>query len=1218
MKEDYELLAKYFGGLSQQKGPANADVAKFMLLNANRSKPLGPGANNSADNEPSLMGKIFDVLSRPNYAIANFVKETNEGNPNLEALWEGFSGKQKTTFKDVLKQQGADDVTAGGVGFVLDVGLDPINYLPIAGIAKAIKGLKGAKEAPEVTRAQEILSRGEPARPESFGLEIPPREVPPALKNVPLPVDALQGLAPKISAKAPEPIPVGMPEQLGLDIPTGASKYRDVTTTKAAPVEKSLPEEVPGQLAMKLGIPAVVSKATSIVDDIAKNSPEAFAKIAPLPNPVKTPAIEKLADNILLDFNPHAATAKINKISRDTLNAKQQLKLLYRSREIANKNVYRKGRNPDKVKAEVNDAAIKGYLAAEQRLVDAGWVPRIGTGENVRLSDVLKDLASRGVPITDNILNEYGSVFNPGSELAQSIENVRAREVMTEAPVVNNIVNKINDAKTETRESNILSDGQLKDVDGFLKKFGQATAKKELLSPAAQVSTAALVRMAIDSGKSAAEIAVEQSARMIDEILASGKQNPRVAEVLTRALEKDHGKLPAWAVTDNKAVEFLMGRVATWWGQRDLRPFSLNAIGAADATAAARGKALDNLFTGLSTAQRVEVLNLARGNGVASSPVTEQVATQVRRMLDNLSGQARGSSVVTRAALDMKEVNKWMGQYGVGFKFNRGKGTDEFGKSFDYSKGTDWVNSWKTAEIKKDPEEFLFKFQQAVEQATREKALYEEMGQRFGKTVPGGGFRTKIKGHPYLEGYYFPEDIAKQIPRVIKDWSIPNWAPKSKFVQFYDRVMSMWKSGVTIYRPGHHVRNYAGDIYLGWMDGVNGMRPYQLALKVQRSMKDAYTDLMDVDQLVELGLLSRNMGTPKAGEILFRNKSGVPFTAEQIGAVAHQKGLLEHTRTLEDIIDLGDSGRKGILNAKPFGGRVQKFARGASELTSHNARLAHFIDKIQKSRGENLAEIFEQASRRARKWHPTGLDLTDFEKRYMRRIIPFYSWMRKSLPLLLHGLVMNPGKVLVPSKAYEGIAQAQGMETEGRDQPFPVDQMFPSWIRAQGLGPVDLPEGVLGSFSNQMPPGYTMAGVGLNPLSDLMAQFEEPQKTILSSLTPAAQVPMELLQGSKNFTGEPITGADARPGALNQYVGEQIPIWSALQGITGITPFGTETRKVEKSGNDARIESLINWFTAAGIRGTGPYERQALFEKRDQTQGNQRQLTADFLERFGK
>lgn len=1194
MDDNYAALANYFGGLAK-KGPANADVAKYILLKADTSKPLGPGANKTADNEPSLMGRIFDILSRPNYAVANFFKEASEGNPNIESIWEGLSGKEKTTFKDVLSQAGTDDVTAGVGGFLLDVGLDPLTYVSGAGIAKAVKGIKGSEEATKAIKATENL--GLPPKVE--------QDIPAALKSE---------KPPEIKPQAPAPAPITQAGQGILDLP-GVPKFVVEKTPAAAPVEK-VAKELKGQLSLRLGVkPTPVKRSTETIDDLAKGDPEAIARTVPIPNPKLDERSKKLADDILSNFDPRRASAEINKKYPNTLNAKQQLKLYHKAREVAYKSIYSKGRNPDKVKTLIDEATIKGYIAAEQRLVDMGYIPRIGSGEDVRFSEVIKDLSSRGVPLTDDILTDFGREIRPGTELAQSVENVRAREALKTAPEVKQTVDTVDSIHKEAKSSGEFSDGQMLDFEQYLKKFPSLVTKATGGSPAVQRATSDIINIALDTGKSAAQVALEHNSKALDDIIKTGKQNNKTAEVLTRALEKDHGKLPSWAVNDNKATEFFMSRVASWWGQRDLKPLSLNAIASAAATAAARGQALHKIFTGLSDAQKTEVFNIVRGAGSATSDQTLHAAQQIRNMMDNITGVRPGGSVMNRAALDMDQVNKWMKKYNVEFEFNKGKGVDEFGRQYDYSQGSDWLNSWKTADVK-DPEKFIFKFQQAVEQATREKAFYQEAGERFGQKVPGGDFTTKIEGHPYLEGYYFPPDVAKQMARASKDWSIPAWQPKSKLLQTYDRILSMWKSGVTIYRPAHHIRNYVGDIYLGWLDGVNSPYPYMLAARVQRTMKDAYPDLMDVDKLVEVGLLSRNFATPKPGAVLFRNRSGVPFTAEQIGAVAHQKGLLEHAQTLEDIIDLGDSGRKSILNAKPFGGKVQKFARGASELVNHNARLAHFIDKVAKSKGKDLESIFEEASRRARKWHPSGLDLSDFEKRYLRRIIPFYSWIRKSTPLLIEGLVMNPGKTLVPSKLYEGIQQTQGIDTPGRDDPFPVDQMFPQWIRAQGLGPLSLPEGVLGSVSNQTPPGYAMAGVGLNPLADLMSQVEDPRKTILSSLTPAVGVPVELLTGRKNFTQEPILGNDAKPGSFSQYVGEQIPIWSAIQGVIGITPTLGETKKVEKSGGDARIESLINWLTAAGIRGTGPYEKQALFEKRDATAGKRKQLTADFLERL--
>ncbi len=1215
----FNTLLRYFS--QPPKGPSSVDVAKFIVLNAATDKPLGPGMLNNGGNEPSLMGRIFDILSRPNYAVAEAFR--TGGNP--EAIWKGITGERKTTFSDVLEQRGMEaGPLRGGLGFILDVGLDPTTYIPAGTIAKGAKAISGATKSGKAARAgesalkdttlaQRLLNRGEPVHPESFGL--PTREapaIPLALKRPatgqPVPRDLLK------PSQSPFSIPKASEIQPGqLELPLDdISKGLPKLPNKTPPVDPAKDTIKAGKGQMVFKFPGFnISKtradtAAELIRKAANNEIEAVAKVLPKPKPKADKRDIADATEILGKWNPSAATAELNRRFPESLNARQQVKLYYQARAAAAGRFKKPNAPANKVRIE--SIAFKIYSAVEKALEDKGFVPRIGTGENVRLSDVITEMG--GTARAQEVLDQFGTEIKQGGNVGQAIEALRARGAIEEAKSVKLIADKIQEAAATSKISNKTSDAFQKDFEDFLKSFGNATARATGLSPAGIRATDKLVETALKSGKSAAEIAVEQKSKMIDEIIARGKANPEVNTAITRALESDLGQLPRWSVNDNKAVEFLMGRIATWWGQSDLRPLSLNAIGSSAATATARGKALDNLFTPYNQAQRHEAFKLAQGIGVPTSKETYELGMQVKRMMDNLVGQVSGASVLFRSGVHMDMLNKWMRWYKVGFEFSNKSAKNILGETVDFSKGTDWVNSWKTFSIKDDPKLFLFKMQQAMEQATREKALFDEIGERFGQKVPGKGFKNKIEGYPYLEGYYFTDDIAKQLPRVVKDWSLPNWSPKNKVVQLYDRVLSMWKAGVTIYRPGHHIRNMVGDVYLGWMDGVNSVRPYILAARVQRSLQGMYKDLNNVDQLVQVGILGKGFSTPRPNEVLFKNKSGVPFTAEQIAAVAHQKGLLEHVRTLEDIIDMGESSK-----FKPFGGKVQAVARGASELQSHNARLAHFIDKVMKSRGSNIQDIFEQASRRARKWHPTGLDLTDFERKVMRRILPFYSWVRKSTPLLIEGLLMNPGKAVIPSKLYGAIQDSQGIETPGRHDPFPVDQMFPEWLRAQGVGPIAESDSFLGSISDQIPPGYVMGGIGLNPLADLVTQIESPGKTLTSSLTPAIGLPFQLATGRKSFTGEPISGPEARPGAMEQFIGEQIPIWSMFQGISGVTPFGTDTKKASRS-DEAGTEALINWLTAAGVRGTGPYIKQGRYEKEAPRRAQQKVNKEQFLQQL--
>lgn len=1145
----YEDIAKYFEGGSAP-GPHAKDIAKFIVLNANVNRTASAPKSSGG---PSLMSKIFDILSRPNYAVANFAKGIVKGDPNPLDLLTGLSGQNKTTFSDVLEEGGVPKSPGRALlGLGMDIGLDPTTYIPAAGVAKAgskIKGLLGGGKA-EAESAARLADKPSQMR------ELEQAVAPPAFRESynPPPVEGVK---------------VGLPSrQLELDLPNLERLPGKGKTEPVAPVDKGVPGQIP------FALPDFkVSQIRKSADEIIEDLPADLPKIMPVPKPQPSPRQIQFAQDLLSKAGPIRLPAKNVLLPRDQVNLYNQV-----IRHVR-KNFKKPG------KARVDDQSMKIYLAAEQHLEKMGY--RFSDG--VRLSDVIAKVGPDAV-------YEFGKV-KQGPAVAQAIQELRASTAIQDAAPIQKVAESIGQTKKTIEAGNQLSDEQLDRVKGLLSKIGKQSVKTAGVTPMAEEAGEKLVKAALMAGESRAQIAVQQTKHLLDDIVATGKANPKANRALTVALEKDLGHLPAYSVSKNNAVEWVMGRIATWWGQKDLRPLSLNHIASTLQTATARGQALDHMFIGYNQAQRSEVFRLAQGiPGVPTSPEITVLAQQIRRMMDNLVGRASGASVVTRSGVSMDLLNKWMKQYKVGFEFQRGKVKNYItGEVHDLSRGKDWLDTWKHVSFPGDCKTCVFKLQQAMEQATREKALFDELGERFGSVNPGKGYRIKIEGHPYLEGYYFTEDIAKQIPRVVRDWTTPGFLGSNGFLGLYDRVLSMWKAGVTIYRPGHHIRNMAGDVYLGFMDGVNSVRPYKLAAQVQRSMRGLYTNLMNVDKLVELGALGKDFRTPMPGKVLFTNKSGVGFTAEQIGAVAHQKGLLEHARTIEDIIDLGES--KSVLDLKPFGGKVQQAARGASELQSHNARLAHFIDKVIKSRGTNLEEIFEQASRRARKWHPTGLDMTTFEKKVLRRVIPFYSWIRKSTPLLLEGLVMNPGKSVLPSKIYGSIQEAQGIETPGRQDPFPVDQMFPEWMRQEGVGPVGLPgEGLLAKFSNQQPPGYTMLGMGINPLSQLVAQSQDPGRTVVTGLTPALQVPIELMTGKKLFTGEPITGPDSRPGSFKQYVGEQLPVFGSLQNVFGVTPFGSETKSSARSDGQSQKESLFNWFTGAGLRGSGPYRSQARFE----------------------
>ena len=107
-----------------------------------------------------------------------------------------------------------------------------------------------------------------------------------------------------------------------------------------------------------------------------------------------------------------------------------------------------------------------------------------------------------------------------------------------------------------------------------------------------------------------------------------------------------------------------------------------------------------------------------------------------------------------------------------------------------------------------------------------------------------------------------------------------------------------------------------------------------------------------------------------------------------------------------------------------------RFVRGSARITEHNARAALFINSMVD--GMSGAE----AAQNVKKYLFDYSELTDFEKNVMRNIIPFYSWLRKNIPLQFQSLIERPAKYANVAKLYSELGD-MSLETHGDDPPTP-------------------------------------------------------------------------------------------------------------------------------------------------------------------------------------
>lgn len=299
-----------------------------------------------------------------------------------------------------------------------------------------------------------------------------------------------------------------------------------------------------------------------------------------------------------------------------------------------------------------------------------------------------------------------------------------------------------------------------------------------------------------------------------------------------------------------------------------------------------------------------------------------------------------------------------------------------------------------------------------------------------------------------------------------------NEEESAAILRHFDQVMRGWKMANTTLRPGHHVRNMIGDMYLNFLDGVTNPHRYSQGLRMV------------------------------AGD---RTKLRI-----RVG---------NQTLNGDDILNLWhkSGANSGFISSEFMEGR-NPLLKGLNEFSQGremSGRYAHFIDVLQKegkkaNLGANnrvgLYKIATDAGRRVNKWNINYQDLTPFEKSYMKRAIPFYTWTRKAVPLMLESIATRPGRVTQTTKLNHLISNLAGQDpTDMHDVPYP------EWLKEVGFAKIsDGPEPNVWSVPL--------------PSQDVGRWFgggtpDSVAKQLLSNINPFAQMLIERGTGKNLYTG---------------------------------------------------------------------------------------------------
>lgn len=241
-----------------------------------------------------------------------------------------------------------------------------------------------------------------------------------------------------------------------------------------------------------------------------------------------------------------------------------------------------------------------------------------------------------------------------------------------------------------------------------------------------------------------------------------------------------------------------------------------------------------------------------------------------------------------------------------------------------------------------------------------------------------------------VPAYLLPREIADDMNKVQKFF----WGdePTRKIVKYYDKILGAWKTMATALRLPFHIRNAMSNQFLIWLGGVN---PINIPIRNAQA----------------LGVASGKAGfiTTKAGNKI--SYSEIADLANSLGI--RGRGWIGAEISTDMYKALNDMLNKG-LTRKILEFPVEK-SRQFGTAIEDNARLSLFIDQLIKGKTP------EEARHQVAKYLFDYDELTSFEKNKMKRIFPFYAWMRKNSILQITSILEQPEKYALVGKALDAL-----------------------------------------------------------------------------------------------------------------------------------------------------------------------------------------------------
>jgi hypothetical protein len=315
----------------------------------------------------------------------------------------------------------------------------------------------------------------------------------------------------------------------------------------------------------------------------------------------------------------------------------------------------------------------------------------------------------------------------------------------------------------------------------------------------------------------------------------------------------------------------------------------------------------------------------------------------------------------------------------------------------------------------------------------------------------------KQAGVEFLEATKGLEGKAKELANETYE-KMTNVESISKAIKYFDNVQNLWKAQVLV-APSYHIRNEVGNLWNNFLANVG---------------PDAY---------IKSSALQKRM----ASETLSKADEALVETMKKEGVIGTGQYGGDITQSIAD--EIGGASWNPV--SQRFG--LYKGNRAIGSAIEDNAKIAHYLQKV----GDGFSP--KAAAESVKKYLFDYGDLTWGEQNILKRVMPFYTWTRKNVPLQIEQFFNQPGKFSNVGTAQRNIES--GVET-------PDERYLNDYIKSNT--PMRWSTNEDGSTS------YLLLGSWLPAASAVQMLSQNPKK-LLEMLSPVYKVPSDMLHNRSFF-----------------------------------------------------------------------------------------------------